>query len=72
VKAAQGGVVRVERIGAPRVYSAFPGARLKEDGTFMTDELAPGSYEVKFGATKVQAEVKSGETTLVDLQPAVR
>jgi hypothetical protein len=71
-KDAHGGTVKVERIGAPRFYAAFPGALLKEDGTFLTDELAPGSYGVEFGGTRVQVEVKSGETTMVDLQPPVR
>jgi hypothetical protein len=71
VKGAPGGVVLVERIGTPRFFPAFR-AMLTEDGAYLTDELAPGLYEVRCGGTTGRAEVKTGETTRLDLQAPER
>ena len=67
VKGPHSGLVLVERIGTPRFFAAFR-ALLTEDGGFLTDELAPGLYEVRCGGATGRAEVKTGETTRLDLQ----
>jgi hypothetical protein len=67
-------VLMVERMGAVRWYvSSSPFLRTNPDGTFITDELAPGTYAVQGAGKPVRVEVKAGETTTVQLDsPPVR
>jgi hypothetical protein len=65
---AENGTLRVERAGATRYYYNSPFARPDPNGSYVTDDLAPGVYDVSlFPYRSIQVEVKAGETTHVEL-----
>jgi hypothetical protein len=75
VKVAEGRLtlVTVGLVGASRWSYNSPFLKPGPEGTLLTDELAPGLYEVKtLGGKPVQVEVKAGETTAVELGAPVR
>jgi hypothetical protein len=64
-------MVMVERVGAVKRYIGFPGGRVNPDGSFLVEDLAPGTYEVRRLIAKpapVRVEVKAGETTTVEVE----
>jgi hypothetical protein len=63
------GFVVVQRVGAPRSVFSM-GTRVQEDRSFLTEDLAPGMYDVSISpvSPKVRVEVKSGETAYVRLE----
>ncbi len=62
-------MVMVERAGAVKRYIGFPGGRVNPDGSFLIEDLAPGTYEVRRLVGKpVLVEVKAGETTAVEVE----
>ena len=67
--------VAVHRVGIGTVQTA----RVKADGSFAEEDLAPGSYDVvavEAGrtepSTSIRVEVKAGETSPITLPPAAR
>jgi hypothetical protein len=61
--------VMVERVGAVRRFTVFPGGMVKPDGSFLVDGLAPGIYDVHtFTGKAVRVEVKAGETVTVEVE----
>jgi hypothetical protein len=69
LKGARQGTVLVERVGALQRPGGLPGVRINPDGSFLVENLAPGTYEVRRAAgNPVRVEVKAGETATVELE----
>jgi hypothetical protein len=66
-------MISVRQAEVPLRVSMASVMMIKPDGTFVTDELAPGLYDVQpLSGEAVRVEVKAGETATVELDAGVR